>query len=72
MRDFFEDAMANDGAVFWAFGIAIATGLGFVGAAHAIDRHFHIQDCTISAIERGTAPAIAKYNCAEQYETRHN
>lgn len=45
MKRFLEDAIAGDGAVFWAFGIALATGLSFVGAANAIDQHFKWNDC---------------------------
>ena len=45
MKRLLEDAIAGDGAVFWAFGIAIATGLGFVYSAHAISDHFNMQEC---------------------------
>ena len=72
MKRFLEDAIAGDCAVFWAFGIAVSTGLSFVGAANAIDRHFSIQDCTTSAIVRGENARSAHNNCAEQYENRHN
>ena len=58
----------SDHGFLYAFGIAIAVGFGFVYSAHAIDKHFTIQDCTVSAIERGENARAAFNNCNAQYD----
>lgn len=67
MKNILEDIVASDNAVFWAFGIAIATGLGFVYSAHAIDRYFTIQDCAQSRIERGQDFKVAHNSCIAEF-----
>jgi hypothetical protein len=63
MKNTLENILGSDGAVFWAFGIAIATGLGFVYSAQAIDRYFKVQDCAQSRIERGQDFKAAHNEC---------